>query len=216
MPDGVTPTEVPNETPAATPVETPATDSPVQTTPNADTPQEQAASKTPDNQQDKPDEGKVGAPEAYADFTIPEGITVNDSAISSFKEVAKNLNLTQEQAQGLVDLQTKIMQEASTKQEETFNTLQDEWVDTAKADKEIGGEHFNENVAVANKALKAFGTPELNDVLDFTGAGNHPEVIRFFYRIGKAIGEDKLHVGSNPIRTEADFAKALYTKSNHV
>ena len=61
-----------------------------------------------------------------------------------------------------------------------------------KTDAEIGGDKLPENLAVARKALETFGTPELKALLNESGLGNHPEVIRFFYRSGKAISEDRV------------------------
>ena len=43
---------------------------------------------------------------------------------------------------------------------------------------------------MARKAVEQFGTPELRTLLDESGLGSHPEVVRFFYRAGKAIGDD--------------------------
>ena len=74
---------------------------------------------------------------------------------------------------------------------------QKSWVDTAKQDAEYGGEKFEENIAVAVKARDSFGTSEFNEMLDSSGLGNHPEMIRFLNRVGKAISEDSVVVGGN-------------------
>src|SRR5215469_16563160 len=44
-----------------------------------------------------------GAPEAYADFTAPSGRELDADAITAIKPLFKELNLTQAQAQLLVD-----------------------------------------------------------------------------------------------------------------
>ena len=82
-----------------------------------------------------------------------------------------------------------------------------------KVDKEIGGEKFTENLALARKALESFGTPELQDVLNMTGLGNHPEVIRAFYKAGKAISEDRFIPGT-PKGAEMDMAKRMFPTMN--
>ena len=74
---------------------------------------------------------------------------------------------------------------------EIFQKVQNEWAETAIGEKEFGGERLAENLAVAKKALDTFGTPELRTLLNETGLGNHPELIRAFYKAGKAISEDK-------------------------
>lgn len=73
----------------------------------------------------------------------------------------------------------------------------EEWAELSKADKEFGGAKFNENIAVAKRALQQFGSQELVQMLDNGGMGNHPEVIRFLVKVGNAISEDKF-VGGSP------------------
>lgn len=152
----------------------------------------------------KADEKATGAPESYEDFTLPEGVELNEELMGEFKPLAKELNLSQEQAQKLVDLQANEMAKITKAQEQTWNDLNESWVDQAMKDEEIGGKsetEFKEKVAVATKALEKFGTPELRQALDLTGAGNHPEILRFAYRVGKALSEDQI-VGSRSSGSE--------------
>lgn len=153
-----------------------------------------------------------GAPETYTDFVVPEGMTLDKAVIEQFLPIAKELNLSQEQAQKLVDLDSKretARAEASTA---AWNKITTDWVDTAKADKEIGGVGFNQNLADAQKTIKAFGTPELQAALNITGAGNHPEFIRIFARIGKALNEDSFKTGGTPSNAPKSAAETLYPK----
>jgi len=46
-----------------------------------------------------------------------------------------------------------------------------------------------------------------------TGLGNHPEVIRAFYKAGKAISEDRFIPGS-PKGAEMDMAKRMFPTMN--
>ena len=79
------------------------------------------------------------------------------------------------------------------------------------ADKEFGGDKLNENLALASKAMDAFATPELKQVLDQTGLGNHPELIRAFVRVGRQISEDRLVPGgSMPVGDSRTIAERLY------
>ena len=61
------------------------------------------------------------------------------------------------------------------------------------------------------KAIETFGTPELRSLLDSTGMGNHPEVVRLALKIGKAISEDTIVRGRNtPSGGAKDPASVLY------
>jgi hypothetical protein len=153
------------------------------------------------------------APEQYADFTTPEGIEVSPEFREQFKQLAKELDLTQEQAQKLIDLDAK----RALAQAEAAKTQSDAWFAQTQSDKEIGGDNLRANAAVAATALDKFGTPELKTLLQETGLILHPEIVRAFYRAGKAISEDTIVPGSrNTVpKAQRDAASALYPNSTH-
>ena len=155
-----------------------------------------------------------GAPAEYADFKMPEGMTVDPDALATFAPLAKRLDLTQDEAQELVNLQAEAVVKHAKAQEETWAKTQSEWRSASKADKEIGGDNFDANVALAKKALDKVGTKELRDLLDVTGTGNHLEVIRFFSRVGTLIGEDTLNFGNAPGEGPQDPAKIMFPDQN--
>lgn len=105
-----------------------------------------------------------------------------------YSEVAKELNLPQEAAQKLLD---KVAPVVEARQLQQMEAVRKQWADTSVTDQEFGGEKLSENLSVAKKALDAFGSPQLRELLEKSGLGNHPEMIRLMYRAGKAISEDK-------------------------
>jgi len=145
-----------------------------------------------DSDKDDPDkDNEEGAPEEYADFDMPDGVQVTEETkpiLDEFKTFAKEeLNLSQEKAQKLVDFQTRV----ELARAEKFQAEVDGWKESAKNDKEFGGKAFNESVGMAGKAIDEFSSPEFRELLRTTQLGNHPEVIRTFVKIGKAMGEGK-------------------------
>ena len=169
-----------------------------------------------DKSKDKDDdEESKGAPEAYDDFTLPEGIEINDDDLAEFHEVAKKLNLDQNQAQELVDLQSKraesMAENFNSQLQDAFNKQQDDWLQELKDDKDFGGDNLDKNVGLAVKVINKFGTPELKATLDSSGMGNNPEVIKMLNSIGKAISEDSLEDDhDNNSGSEVDIADKLY------
>lgn len=144
---------------------------------------------------DKPDDGKP-ADVAY-EFTLPEGVDLKGEALEELKATAKELGLTQEQAQRVADLGAKQAQGFAAQLVEQQKTLTAEWAEQTTTDKEIGGDKLPENLGVAKKALDTFGSPALKTLLNQSGLGNHPEVVRFMVKAGKAISEDgKLVTGA--------------------
>lgn len=140
---------------------------------------------------DEPKAEPEGAPEKY-DFTAPEGLSYDETILSNFSEVAKELNLPQAQAQKVLDKMAPVI---AQRQQEQFQAARQQWAEESRADQEFGGDKLQENLGHAKRAMDTFATPELRQMLDDSGFGNNPEVIRLFVRVGKAIGEDGIVTG---------------------
>ncbi len=151
-------------------------------------------------------------PEKY-EFKIPEGMELDTKALEAFSPIAKELRLTNEQAQKLVDLYAAQIKDINTQIINTRQAQLQEWETKSKSDQEFGGNKFNENLAIAIRALEKFGTKELRALLDETGLGSNPEVVRMFYRIGKTLIEDKLIEGTSQGREPKSLAEILYPKT---
>lgn len=188
-------------TPAAT-VDTPPDGAASGDSANGDTPageekpgaektaEELAADKAEKDAADKAEKDKKpAAPEKY-EFAAPEGQELDANALSVFEPIAKELGLTQEQAQKLVDIYPQIQQQ----QAEAWSKQIAEWGEQVKADKEIGGDKFNASVGLAQRALDQFGNPELREYLNASGLGNHPALVRFCTKVGKSMAEDSFVV----------------------
>lgn len=167
----------------------------------------QTTEATPEQQ--STEAAKPAAPETY-DLQMPEGVELDNEAAAEFVTIAKELNLSQESAQKLATIAGKIQQ----KQTEARARQLEAWVDEVKADKDLGGDKLEENLGVARKALETFGSPELKDALNSSGLGNHPAVIRAFFKVGKAISEDGFVRGSAPRAEANDPAKKLFPSMN--
>jgi len=129
-------------------------------------------------------------PDTYADFAMPEGMQLDETALAEATPLFKDLGLTQEQGQKVIDLYAKQVQAGSQTQTDNFNQLMNDWRTQAKSDGDIGGDKFDENVKIAQSAVAKYGTPELKQLLEYHGVGNHVEVIRFMVRIGRTLNED--------------------------
>lgn len=117
---------------------------------------------------------------------------ISASFIDGYAGIAKEIGLNKDTA---VQLLTKAAELATQQDKATVTEQQNEWINQVKVDKEFGGSALNANLAIAKKALDTWGGEALKDVLNTTGLGNHPEVIRFFYRAGKALSEDGFQRG---------------------
>jgi len=150
------------------------------------------------------------APEKY-ELKAADGQALDPEALGELEGIARELKLSNEEAQKVTDIGAKLAQKWEAKQADTIQKAAAEWAASATADKEYGGEKLTESLATAKKALDAFGTPELRSLLNDSRLGNHPEVIRFMVRAGKAISEDRMVTGgAGPATASANVAKSLY------
>lgn len=146
------------------------------------------------------------APEKYEAFKLPEGMPVDQKALDAVAPLLKKHGLTQVEAQEMIDVYAKSV----GNQVETFSNQMKEWTEKSKSDSEFGGQKFDENIKTAQKAMATFATPELKGLLDQSGLGNHPDVIRFFYRVGKAISEDKMVRATDVANAPKSIEDRLY------
>lgn len=172
------------------------------------TDESQAASETGEESEgDKPKDDEPGEYE----FKAPEGREFDPEVIAEYSAVAKELGLSQENAQKMLD---RIAPALEAKNQRIMQEARAEWADSARSDKEFGGQKLNESLATARKAIDQFGTPELRKLLDESGLGDHPEVIRAFWRAGKAISEDSYVVTGQQAPGPTDPAQRLYPNQN--
>jgi len=152
---------------------------------------------------EKPEGEKPEGEEADADYDLgelPEGFELDEEVAGEFKSAAKELGLDQEGVNKLVELQSKLYERQLEAHQKTIA----DWGNEVKADKEIGGDKLAENLAIARKAVDTFGGEELKTLLNSTGLGNHPAVVRFALKVGKAISEDGFVRGLPPSGVNSD------------
>lgn len=146
----------------------------------------------------------AGADVDYS-FEVPEGVQLDEGSLTEFKAIAKELKLPAEGAKKLHDIAVKREQARA----EWFEKQGNDWAAAVSADKVLG---VPENLALAKKAIDTFGTPELKTLLTNSKFGNHPDVVRVFFNIGKAISEDKVIANKTAGGAPAvkDHASILY------
>lgn len=180
--------------------------------PAQDHPQKPGQQQAPQPSDKKePDTKAQTAPDKY-EFKAPEGQQFDPKFVEVYSEAAREIELSQEKAQKLIDKMSPVLEQQQIAKIEAVRT---EWTEASKIDKEFGGDKLEENLGIAKVAIDKFATKELKDFLNITGAGNHPEFIRFCYRVGKEMSADTF-VGGRKEGTPGpknfnDLAAKLYT-----
>lgn len=170
-----------------------------------------------------PNAATAAAPDAYT-FTAPEGVTLDQAAVDRFTPLFKEAGLSQDAAQKLVDAYAAHLAEqaagSSAQLEQWYADRRAAEVATAnesglaalKADKELGGAHFDTVHARVTTAIGAVGTPEMRQAFDQLGLGNHPEMVRLVNRLIDYRPDDPGHQagGGGAVGSEKSAAQKLY------
>lgn len=169
----------------------------------------------------KPESKPAGAPDAYTDFSVPEGHTLDAAAIESATPIFRELGLTQDQAQKLVSFYSEQIGKINAENEGYMEAMRTQWRNDLKADKEIGGKLDAVKVDIG-RTLDRLPEAVRNDfkaAMDMTGAGDHPAVIKAIYSLGQLIGEGTHVSGDRPsehgqtrngVQSRPSLAGAMY------
>jgi len=124
--------------------------------------------------------GKPETPDAYE--VAVDGNIITEEAANSYKDVAHKLNLTPQQASGILEYykglatstQEQAVQEIEYQREQVENDLKKEW-----------GQAYEQKISSAGQVIKEYGNPEMLEwqLADGTKLGNHPEFIKAFANI---------------------------------
>lgn len=157
------------------------------------------------------------APETY-EIQLDDGQALDSEALEVVEPILRELGLDNDQANKLAKawpgLQEKMAARFAAQVEETqvaeLNRLSTEWEGQSIADTEIGGapEVMGPKMALAAKARDKFASPELRKLLTATRLGNHPEVLRLFWNVGRTVSESSFVRGD----AAAQVAKADHEK----
>lgn len=161
----------------------------------------------PEKQEDKSllnqDEEKkaTGAPEAYEPFKAPEGMELDKELVGKAQEMFKEMNLTQEQGQKLVDFFVAQQIEASDAPYKAYDEMRETWRSEVKADHEIGNKLPQVKVNIG-KLYDTLGDAELvkgfKAAMDLTGAGDHPAFIKVMNKVALLVTEGTHVNGRGP------------------
>ena len=155
--------------------------------------------------------GEEQDPSADGELQLSPEVSVASQDLADFKALVAELKLSSQQVQKLVDFES-----ACTKRKAEENAVQKRqqaaaWAQETKA---LYGAGLEQEITFALRAANTFGGPELRTLLEETGLGNHPVIIRTLSGIGRTISEDACPGGTPAAPQDKTFAEALYGKRN--
>lgn len=159
-----------------------ATSAEAPTTPTPDAPAADAAAPT-------------DAPVAPVyEFVAPEGVTYDTALLEKVTPFLAKANVPAEVAQEMVSTYAAHVAEqtaaALQAADEAFASQVKGWADETRADPEIGGANLKASIAASQRVLAQFGDASTQTLLNQSGLGNHPAMVKLLAKIGAAITED--------------------------
>jgi hypothetical protein len=174
-----------------------------------------------------PDEGMPPprAPEEYAEFTVSEGWAMDEAQTADFKSFAKEQDLTQEQAQKVLEYGGAKIKEMVEAPYKTWRETQEKWQAEVKADLEIGGTKFEQSIKDAALVFEpgesnpfvgsAQEAKALREALNTTGAGNNPAIVKMFVKMGRLLAEPGTLAGKPAaMDRQGDILAKMYPTMN--
>ena len=138
---------------------------------------------------DKP-AAPAGAPEQY-DYSaaIPEGMQVDQQLADGFSVIAREMNLTNDQANKIAAYGIQYGQQVAQAMQQQLDAEVAGWGEAAK--KELGAD-FDKTMQLCGAALEAVEkqVPGIRKALNETGAGNRIEVIKVMRLMGELVQSD--------------------------
>lgn len=126
-----------------------------------------------------------GIPSAPEEYKLPEELPAE--ATDWYKNVASQAKLTQDQAKVVLD--SYIMLERETMEKAAIAREQAHVAAVEELKNEFGGA-FDKQMAVAKRAVDTFGGAEFKQLLNESGLGDNPQLVKMFAKIGQQLLED--------------------------
>jgi len=181
--------------------------------PNTLTEEEKTTRKTLEDAKKAADAKTI--PEKY-DVKLPEGMAEDTELLEKVTPVLKEIGITAEAAQKLVDVYAPYIKEKIEKQQKAFDEAQEANFKTfleteRKATMEKLGPNAKQELAFAAKSRDRFLSKETQELLNSAGISNTFNFISDMIRIGRAISEDKLVDGKQrPVGDQRTDGQVLY------
>ena len=187
------------------------------------------AAETVEGQSDEPAPPPKEVPEApkYEPFTLPENVSLDEAKVSEFTNLLSDLEmkgkadhaLVQEFGQKAVDLfineQKNLVEQINKTQLDTWEKTKTTWKDQTLADPEIGGNRFQTALTSAQTFIRTHGgtaeqQAEFRALMDTSGLGNHPAMIRLLAKAGASMVEGSPLAATKPVTPSKSKTETMY------
>ena len=155
-------------------------------------------------------EPTVQPQDPYAEISLPENSLLGADELAAFKQTAASIKLPAQALLQWLSLEENRLQTMAQQAEKSQQTQLENW---ARQTQQTFGPHWQAEVSKAVRAADAFGGPQLRQLLEETGLGNHPVIVRTFHAVAQRICEDVTPGAASTVQTDKTFTQALYGKN---
>lgn len=145
--------------------------------------------------EEKPLEATPVEPQTL-DLKLPEGSLLPVEHVEKIKAWAQENKVSPEEAQKALERDSSTWKAFHEGQVQTVKNTIEAWPNQLRADKDFGGEKFKETIDLASRVLDKFGDADFKTELNKTGLGNHPGLLKWAARVGRAMKSDELIMGN--------------------
>lgn len=135
---------------------------------------------------------------------------VKGDSLKEIEAFAKENKLSKDAAMEIVNRQNEAIAEFIEKHESDLDAQIDNWRLEVESDSVLGGENFERTKSSARKAVERFGDEGFIEILNTTGYGNNPSVVRFLANIGELLSEDSLVAPGKQQQSEKPLYEYFY------
>lgn len=153
--------------------------------------------------------GRPETPDKY-EFTrpqVPENVKYDEEMETAFKGMAHKAGLSPRQAQALLEgyneMQVKRLSGYTGQMEQGIAALKKEW-----------GANYEKQIGLASRVVKEVGGEEMINLLNETGLGNHPTLVKFFAKLGAESADPGFIIGED--HHDAASQDAIKLKINEI
>jgi len=142
---------------------------------------------------------KLGRPDQADGYTMPtegmpEDFEIDDLRLGKMRDAAHAVGISEQQFAALLRADANFASEQMLDYNNNQQLASDENVAKLRAD---FGDAFDQQIALAQRAVRFSGGDELKTFLDQSGMGNSPAMVKAFAKIGLMISDDEVVGGGH-------------------
>lgn len=130
---------------------------------------------------------------------LPETVKVDEGLLTEFRQAALDAKVEPAAAQKFAELYAKALGTQMEALVQQHKDNQAAWLAEIDKDPNFQGERRTQSLAVLGMAMKEYGSEEAARILNESGVGNHPAIVKYIYNLANGLYEGTPAPAGNPV-----------------